>query len=65
MLYVRSYEELSSEVWFAQVGSFARALFLVHSEYLESDDVASRPFRVNAVSVLVVISFMVLDVPLA
>ncbi|CAM6081822.1 unnamed protein product [Calypogeia fissa] len=30
------------------VGSFARALFLVHSECLESDYVASRPFRVNA-----------------
>jgi hypothetical protein len=32
-----------------QVGSFARALFLVHSECLESNYVASRPFRVNAV----------------
>lgn len=30
------------------VGSFARALFLVHSECLESNYVASRPFRVNA-----------------
>ncbi|KAL2650058.1 hypothetical protein R1flu_018186 [Riccia fluitans] len=30
------------------VGSFARGLFLVHSECLTSDYVASRPFRVNA-----------------
>lgn len=30
------------------VGSFARALFLVHSECLEAAYVASRPFRVNA-----------------
>jgi len=30
------------------VGSFARGLFLVHSECLVSDYVASRPFRVNA-----------------
>lgn len=30
------------------VGSFARALFVVHSECLHSDYVASRPFRVNA-----------------
>lgn len=30
------------------VGSFARALFLVHSECLETKYVASRPFRVNA-----------------
>ncbi|KAK3240337.1 hypothetical protein CYMTET_49817 [Cymbomonas tetramitiformis] len=30
------------------VGSFARALFLVHSECMPSDYVASRPFRVNA-----------------
>lgn len=30
------------------VGSFARALFLVHSECLETSYVASRPFRVNA-----------------
>ncbi|XP_051119681.1 uncharacterized protein LOC127243614 isoform X2 [Andrographis paniculata] len=30
------------------VGSFARGLFLVHSECLESNYVASRPFRVNA-----------------
>lgn len=65
VLFVRRYEGLSSEVWFAQVGSFERALFLVHSEYLENDDAASRPFRVNAVSVLIVIYFMVLDVPLA
>jgi hypothetical protein len=65
VLYVRRYEDLSSEAWCAQVGSFERALFLVHSEYLENDDAASRPFRVNAVSVLVAISFMVLDVPLA
>lgn len=33
-----------------QVGSFARGLFLVHSECLESNYIASRPFRVNAVS---------------
>ncbi|PHU19613.1 hypothetical protein BC332_10764 [Capsicum chinense] len=31
------------------VGSFARGLFLVHSECLESDYISSRPFRVNAV----------------
>ncbi|CAI5505113.1 unnamed protein product [Closterium sp. Naga37s-1] len=30
------------------VGSFARGLFLVHAECLQSDYVASRPFRVNA-----------------
>lgn len=30
------------------VGSFASGLFLVHSESLESEYVASRPFRVNA-----------------
>ena len=30
------------------VGSFARALFLVHSESLDSAYIASRPFRVNA-----------------
>ncbi|KAG4139882.1 hypothetical protein ERO13_D07G222100v2 [Gossypium hirsutum] len=30
------------------VGSFARGLFLVHSECLESSYIASRPFRVNA-----------------
>ncbi|PRW34003.1 3-dehydroquinate synthase-like protein isoform X1 isoform A [Chlorella sorokiniana] len=30
------------------VGSFARALFLVHSECAESRYIASRPFRVNA-----------------
>lgn len=30
------------------VGSFARALFLVHSECAESGYIASRPFRVNA-----------------
>lgn len=30
------------------VGSFARGLFLVHSECLETDYIASRPFRVNA-----------------
>ncbi|KAH9298082.1 hypothetical protein KI387_029764, partial [Taxus chinensis] len=30
------------------VGSFARGLFLVHSECLESRYIASRPFRVNA-----------------
>ncbi|KAI5066805.1 hypothetical protein GOP47_0017333 [Adiantum capillus-veneris] len=30
------------------VGSFARGLFLVHSECLKTDYVASRPFRVNA-----------------
>ncbi|XP_022844876.1 uncharacterized protein LOC111367963 isoform X4 [Olea europaea var. sylvestris] len=32
------------------VGSFARGLFLVHSECLESNYISSRPFRVNAVS---------------
>ncbi|KAL6325190.1 hypothetical protein AAG906_023035 [Vitis piasezkii] len=31
-----------------RVGSFARGLFLVHSECLESNYIASRPFRVNA-----------------
>ncbi|CAI0453343.1 unnamed protein product [Linum tenue] len=31
-----------------KVGSFARGLFLVHSECLESNYIASRPFRVNA-----------------
>ncbi|XP_038994331.1 3-dehydroquinate synthase homolog [Hibiscus syriacus] len=30
------------------VGSFTRGLFLVHSECLESNYIASRPFRVNA-----------------
>ncbi|XP_010554031.1 PREDICTED: uncharacterized protein LOC104823933 [Tarenaya hassleriana] len=30
------------------VGSFARGLFLVHSECLDSDYISSRPFRVNA-----------------
>ncbi|KAJ4973217.1 hypothetical protein NE237_006391 [Protea cynaroides] len=30
------------------VGSFARGLFLVHSECLESNYIASRPFRANA-----------------
>ncbi|GMP30516.1 hypothetical protein CsSME_00005150 [Camellia sinensis var. sinensis] len=30
------------------VGSFARGLFLVHSECLESNYISSRPFRVNA-----------------
>ncbi|KAL9668905.1 hypothetical protein QQ045_006446 [Rhodiola kirilowii] len=30
------------------VGSYARGLFLVHSECLESNYIASRPFRVNA-----------------
>ncbi|KAF5186798.1 3-dehydroquinate synthase, partial [Thalictrum thalictroides] len=30
------------------VGSFARGLYLVHSECLESNYIASRPFRVNA-----------------
>ncbi|KAF9590037.1 hypothetical protein IFM89_030187, partial [Coptis chinensis] len=30
------------------VGSFARGLFLVHSECLESNYIASRPFRVKA-----------------
>ncbi|XP_074564696.1 uncharacterized protein LOC141821203 [Curcuma longa] len=30
------------------VGSFARGLFLVHSECLETNYIASRPFRVNA-----------------
>ncbi|XP_030469720.1 uncharacterized protein LOC115688122 isoform X1 [Syzygium oleosum] len=30
------------------VGSFARGLFLVHSECMESDYISSRPFRVNA-----------------
>ncbi|GAU47553.1 hypothetical protein TSUD_284200, partial [Trifolium subterraneum] len=30
------------------IGSFARGLFLVHSECLESNYIASRPFRVNA-----------------
>lgn len=34
----------------SQVGSFARGLFLVHSECLESNYISSRPFRVNAVS---------------
>lgn len=30
------------------VGSFARGLFLVHSECTESSYINSRPFRVNA-----------------
>jgi len=30
------------------VGSFSSGLFLIHSESLESENVASRPFRVNA-----------------
>jgi len=30
------------------VGSYSKALFLIHSESLESEYVASRPFRVNA-----------------
>jgi 3-dehydroquinate synthase class II len=30
------------------VGSFARALFLVHSEWSDIDQTSSRPFRVNA-----------------
>ncbi|CAK9255798.1 unnamed protein product [Sphagnum jensenii] len=30
------------------VGSFARALFLVHSECIENNSTASRPFRINA-----------------
>ena len=30
------------------VGSFARALFLVHSECAQSAYISSRPFRVNA-----------------
>ena len=30
------------------VGSYSKAMFLVHSESLESEYVASRPFRVNA-----------------
>ena len=30
------------------IGSFASGLFMVHSESLESEYVASRPFRVNA-----------------
>ena len=30
------------------VGSFARALFLVHSESAQSAYISSRPFRVNA-----------------
>ncbi|XP_028096456.1 uncharacterized protein LOC114296365 isoform X5 [Camellia sinensis] len=33
---------------FLEVGSFARGLFLVHSECLESNYISSRPFRVNA-----------------
>lgn len=36
--------------FFSKVGSFARGLFLVHSECLESNYISSRPFRVNAVS---------------
>ena len=30
------------------IGSYSKSLFLVHSESLESEYVASRPFRVNA-----------------
>ena len=30
------------------IGSYSKGLFLVHSESLESEYVASRPFRVNA-----------------
>jgi 3-dehydroquinate synthase class II len=33
-----------------QVGSYARGMFLVHSECLETNYIASSPFRVNAVS---------------
>lgn len=40
----------SSSFFCDKVGSFARGLFLVHSECLESNYIASRPFRVNAVS---------------
>ncbi|PPD95545.1 hypothetical protein GOBAR_AA36068 [Gossypium barbadense] len=39
---------LSVRTTIRQVGSFARGLFLVHSECLESSYIASRPFRVNA-----------------
>lgn len=35
------------------VGSFSRALFLVHSECMESAYINSRPFRVNAGAVSV------------
>ncbi|XP_073119086.1 uncharacterized protein [Henckelia pumila] len=35
-------------VFLLKVGSFARGLFLVHSECLESNYISSRPFRVNA-----------------
>jgi len=31
-----------------QVGSYARGMFLVHSECLETNYIANRPFRVNA-----------------
>lgn len=34
---------------FSKVGCFARGLFLIHSECLESNYISSRPFRVNAV----------------
>lgn len=37
-------------IFLTKVGSFARGLFLVHSECLESNYISSRPFRVNAVS---------------
>jgi 3-dehydroquinate synthase class II len=32
-----------------QVGSYERALFLVHSECMHSNNAAHQPFRVNAV----------------
>lgn len=48
-LYIITYDRMDI---LSQVGSFARGLFLVHSECLESNYIASRPFRVNAVSCL-------------
>ncbi|KAF8776454.1 hypothetical protein HU200_003159 [Digitaria exilis] len=35
-------------VYISLVGSYARGMFLVHSECLETNYIASRPFRVNA-----------------
>lgn len=41
--------DVTMDAIFFQVGSYARGMFLVHSECLETNYIASRPFRVNAV----------------
>ncbi|KAF5177274.1 3-dehydroquinate synthase [Thalictrum thalictroides] len=43
----------SNRKGFVQVGSFARGLYLVHSECLESNYIASRPFSVNVLSIVI------------